>query len=228
MDALRELAEWSWEGYTERLAAKGYSLYLRKDSKDRIRGYILKKGNTMYKASELGKGRNLTASRITRTWEMLHPKKVEQENHNPKRPVVRKPAPSAHDENVQRPRTVTTDNSPIHEEYTAWQPGRLRAEFEYSGKEYKRYIPEKVFGYFNDEFDCRELSNWQNLQGLAMAFFTLVASPYGQVTGGGGGGSRSDLSWGRDPKEDGMEFARRPAHEALRMIGRQTKNGMRR
>ena len=41
MDALRELAEWSWEGYTERLAAKGYSLYLRKDSKDAIRGYIL-------------------------------------------------------------------------------------------------------------------------------------------------------------------------------------------
>jgi len=159
---------------------------------------------------------------------MLHPEKAEQENQNPKRSVVRKPAPSAYNENIQRSSTVTTDNSPVHEEYTAWQPDRLRADFEYGGMEYKRYIPEKVFGYFNDEFDCRELSNWQDLQGLAMAFFTLVASPYGQVTGDGGGGSQSDLSWGRDPKEDEMEFARRCAREALRMIGRQAKNGMRR
>ena len=228
MEALRELAEWSWEGYAERLAAKGYSLYLRKDSKDGICGYILRKGNTRYKASELGKGRNLTASRITRTWEMLHPKKVEQENQNPKRPVVKKPAPPVHNENIQRSSTITTDNSPVQEEYTVWQPDRSRTEFEYGGKEYRRYIPEKVLEYFNDEFDCRELSNWQDLQGLAMAFFTLVASPYGQVTGGGGGGSQSDLSWGRDPKEDEIEFARRCAREALRMMGRQTKNGMRR
>lgn len=119
-------------------------------------------------------------------------------------------------------------NSPVHEEYTAWQPDRSRTEFEYGGKEYRRYIPEKVLEYFNEEFDCRELSNWQDLQGLAMAFFTLVASPYGQVTGGGGGGPQSDLSWGRDPKEDEMEFARRCAREASRIIGRQTKNGMRR
>ena len=36
MEALRELDEWSWEGYQERLAAKGYDLYLRKDKKDVI------------------------------------------------------------------------------------------------------------------------------------------------------------------------------------------------
>lgn len=228
MDALRELAEWSWEGYTERLAAKGYNLYLRKDSKDGIRGYILRKGNTRYKASELGKGRNLTASRITRTWETLHSKMAERENPTTERPVLRKPTTPSYNGNEQRVRATAADNSPVHEEYTVWQPDRSRAEFEYGGKEYKRYIPEKVFGYFNDEFDYRELSNWQDLQGLAMAFFTLVASPYGQVTGGGGGGSQSDLNWGRDSKEDELEFARRCAREASRVIGRQTKTGMRR
>lgn len=29
MEALRELGRWSWEGYADRLAAKGYGLYLR-------------------------------------------------------------------------------------------------------------------------------------------------------------------------------------------------------
>ena len=72
MEVLRELDNWSWDGYQERLAAKGYELYLRKDKKDVIRGYVLLKGNTKFKASELGKGRNLTASRIRQTWEKLH------------------------------------------------------------------------------------------------------------------------------------------------------------
>ena len=63
LEALRELDKWSWDGYKKLLAAKGYELHLRKDKKDMIRGYVLCKGNTRFKASELGKGRNLTASR---------------------------------------------------------------------------------------------------------------------------------------------------------------------
>lgn len=78
MEALRKLDEWSWDGYKELLAAKGYDLYLRKDKKDVIRGYVLCKGNTRFKASELGKGRNLTASRIKQTWEKLHPEQDRQ------------------------------------------------------------------------------------------------------------------------------------------------------
>ena len=73
MKALRELDRWSWDGYKERLADKGYELHLRKDKKDMIRGYVLCKGNTRFKASELGKGRNLTASRIRQTWKSHSP-----------------------------------------------------------------------------------------------------------------------------------------------------------
>ena len=61
--------------------------------------------------------------------------------------------------------------------------------------------PDKVLDFFNDEFDYRELANWQDLQNLAMAYFTLITSPYEVTSGGGGGGSQSDLKWGRDPKE---------------------------
>ena len=67
MEALRELDEWSWEGYAEKLAAKGYELYLRKDEEKVVRGYVLHKGSSRFKGSELGKGRNLTASRTDQT-----------------------------------------------------------------------------------------------------------------------------------------------------------------
>ena len=220
MEALRELDKWSWDGYQERLAAKGYKLYLRKDKKDVIRGYVLLKGNTMFKASELGKGRNLTASRIRQTWEKLHSEQAKQS-----RPTSKPTVPNSA---KQKPQPVIRQSNPIFEDYTDYKSNRQPTEFEHDGKTYKRYLPDKVLDFFNDEFDYRELANWQALQNLAMAYFTLIASPYEVTSGGGGGGSQSDLKWGRDPEEDEMEFARRCAREASHRLGIQKKSGMKR
>lgn len=220
IEALQELGEWSWDGYTERLAAKGYKLHLRKDKSGVIRGYVLCKGNTRFKASELGTGRNLTASRIEKTWEKLHPAQARQANPTPKQPVV-------NDAGQKHPSNVLPFH-PVYEDYKEWQPDRLHTKFAHEGKDYDRYIPEKVLDCLDNEFDYRELVNWQDLQNLAIAYFTLVASPYGEVSGGDGGGSQSDLKWGRDPKEDEIEFARRCAQEASRRLGKQKKSGMKR
>ena len=223
MEALRELDAWSWKGYIERLATKGYTLYPRKDNEGVIRGYVLHKGSSRFKGSELGKGRNLTASRIERTWEKLHSEQTKQAKQESPAPN-----PSITDEAAQKPQPEKQRNTPVHENYTEWQSDRLRTEFEHGGKTYDRYIPGEVLDCLNDEFDHRELANWQALQNLAIAFFTLVASPYGEVSGGGGGGSQSDLKWGRDPEEDEIEFARRCAREASRRLGKQMKSGMKR
>lgn len=228
MEALRELDEWSWKGYAEKLAPKGYELHLRKDKKDVIRGYVLHKGSSRFKGSELGKGRNLTAFRIEQTWEKLYPGQAEQESPTTKQSIVTTAKPPIHTEAGHKPQTDAGRNNPVYEYYTEWQPDRLRTEFEHDGKNYDRYIPEKVLDCLNDEFNHRELANWQVLQNLAIAFFTLVASPYGEISGGGGGGSQSDLKWGRDPEEDEIEFMRRCAREASHRLGRQKKSGMRR
>lgn len=228
MEALRELNEWSWNGYRERLAAKGYDLYLRKDKKNVIRGYVLLKGNTKFKASELGKGRNLTASRIRQTWEKLHEDKAQQVRPATKQSVVPTPKPSVSTATKQKPQPVIRQNNPVFENYTSYKPNCQPTEFEHDGKTYKRYLPDEVLDFFNDEFDYRELANWQALQNLAMTYFTLITSPYEVSSGGGGGGSQSDLKWGRDPKEDEIEFARRCALAASNRIGRHPKGGMKR
>ena len=228
MEALRELDKWSWDGYQERLTAKGYELYLRKDKKDVIRGYVLLKGNTKFKASELGKGRNLTASRIKQTWEKLHSDKTQQVRPATKQPVVSTPKPSVPNGTRQKPQPVIRQNNPIFENYTTYKPNSQPTEFEHDGKTYNRYLPDKVLDFFNDEFDYRELANWQDLQNLAMAYFTLITSPYEVTSGDGGGGSQSDLKWGRDPKEDEIEFARRCAQAASNRIGRHSKGGIKR
>lgn len=228
MEALRELNEWSWNGYRERLAAKGYDLYLRKDKKNVIRGYVLLKGNTKFKASELGKGRNLTASRIRQTWEKLHEDKAQQVRPATKQSVVPTPKPSVSTATKQKPQPVIRQNNPVFENYTSYKPNCQPTEFEHDGKTYKHYLPDEVLDFFNDEFDYRELANWQALQNLAMTYFTLITSPYEVSSGGGGGGSQSDLKWGRDPKEDEIEFARRCALAASNRIGRHPKGGMKR
>ena len=232
MEVLRELDNWSWDGYQERLAAKGYELYLRKDKKDVIRGYVLIKDNTRFKASELGKGRNLTASRIRQTWEKLHPEqdrqKAKQANPTSQPTVTSTPKPTVPNAAKQKPQSVIRQSKPVFEDYTDYKPNRLPTEFEHDGKTYKRYLPGKVLDFFNDKFDYQELANWQDLQNLAMAYFTLIASPYEVTSGGGGGGSQSDLKWGRDPEEDEIEFARRCAREASHRLGIQKKSGMKR
>ena len=220
MEALRELDKWSWDGYKERLSTKGYELHLRKDKKGVIRGYVLCKGNTRFKASELGKGRNLTASRIRQTWEKLHHEQAKQSHPTPKPPVLNAAK--------QKPQPVIRQSNPVYEDYTDYKSNRLPTEFEHDGKTYKRYLPDKVLDFFNDEFDYQELANWQDLQNLAMAYLTLLASPYGEVSSGGGGSSQSDLKWGRDPEEDEIEFARRCAREASHRLGIQKKSGIKR
>ena len=228
IEALRELDEWSWDGYKERLAAKGYDLYLRKDKKDVIRGYVLLKGNTKFKASELGKGRNLTASRIRQTWEKLHSGNVRQVFTTAKQPVISTPKPSVSNGTGQNPQPVIQQSNPIFEDYTDYKPNRQPTEFEHDGKTYKRYLPDMVLDFFNDEFDYREFANWQDLQNLAMAYFTLITSPYEVTSGGGDGGSQSDLKWGRDPDEDEIEFARRCAREASHRLSTHKKSGIKR
>ena len=106
IEVLRGMSSWSWEDYTRRLATKGYKLYQRKDKEGLIRGYVLIKGNAKYKASELGKGRNLTASHLRQTWERLHPEQVKQKEVEPKRPVVPTSSPSITNETIQKPQPV--------------------------------------------------------------------------------------------------------------------------
>ena len=210
------------------LPPKAMSYICARTKKDVIRGYVLLKGNTKFKASELGKGRNLTASRIKQTWEKLHSDK------NATSPSGYQTTGCIYTEAVRsqwyatKPQPVIRQNNPIFENYTTYKPNSQPTEFEHDGKTYNRYLPDKVLDFFNDEFDYRELANWQDLQNLAMAYFTLITSPYEVTSGGGGGGSQSDLKWGRDPKEDEIEFARRCAQAASNRIGRHSKGGIKR
>ena len=208
LDVLGKMGKWSLDDYFARLEAKGYDVKIRKDDKGIVRGYILKKGNAKFKASELGKGRNLMASKLEGTWKKLH----DTQNQQTK---------------------IDRRESDIRPDYTAYRPDTRRVEFEYEGKFYSCFIPEQVMRVFDDEFDFREIENWADLINeacyhfaVAMSFMSFLNTP--TYVSGGGGASNNDLPRKRDDIEEEIARARRCAAAARSKIGIVKRKGIRR
>ena len=89
------------------------------------------------------------------------------------------------------------------------------------------YIPNNVMQLFDDEFDYRETENHKELTDYAVALFVgMMNVPV--APSDGGGGTSSDLPWGRNEDEDEMERARRCARAAIAKHGRQPKTSRKR
>lgn len=211
MEVLQSMGSWSWDEYAARLRDKGYEILELRDSKKILRGYALIKGNASYKASRLGKGRNLTASKIEATWKKLHQtRKITQTvpTTKPGIPVVIK----------------TFSGQPG---YTSYNSGTVSYDLVVQGRNFRLYIPEEADNEFEDEFDYRETANHKELTDMAVALFVgLMDTPF--VPSSGGGGSNEESPWGRKEDEDDREWARRCARMAARCMGKKPKSGYRR
>lgn len=219
MDILRAMPSWSWEDYAARIRAKGYTIMIRPGKKGPY-GYSIGKGKARFKASELGTGRKLTASRIENTWNKLHSQSetksvqpVKNAGTKPVAPVVSKP--------VVSPDKQVTD-------YTSWREGTSRYELTHGGITSQFYIPNDVMQVFDDEFDYREIANWQELTDMAVALFVGLTVLDTVSTGSGGGGSSNDDNWRDRKDEEEIERARRCARAAAVHLGKTLKSGRRR
>lgn len=219
MDILRAMPSWSWEDYAARIRAKGYSIMIRPGKKGPY-GYSIGMGKARFKASELDTGRKLTASRIEDSWNRLHSQSavksaqpVKKSGTKPVAPVVSKP--------VVSPDKQVTD-------YTSWREGTSRYELTHEGKTSQFYIPNDAMQVFDNEFDYREIVNWQELTDMAVALFVGLTALDTVTTGSGGGGSSNDDNWRDRKDEDEIERARRCARAAAARLGRNLKSGRRR
>lgn len=216
MDILRVMSSWSWNDYAARIRTKGYTIMIRPGKKGPY-GYSIGKGKATFKASELGTGRKLTASRIEDTWNRLHSQSETKAKQLVKnagtKPVVSRP--------VVSPDKQVTD-------YTSWQEGTSRYELTHGGKTSQFYIPNDVMQVFDDEFDYREIVNWQELTDMAVALFVGLTALDTVSTGSGGGGSSNDDNRRDRKDEDEIERARRCARAAAVHLGKTLKSGRRR
>ncbi len=213
MEVLRLMPSWSWDEYKNVLAQKGYVVHEREDKNGGLRGYALVNGNTKYKASELGGGRNLMISKISATWEKLH--------HQPAIAIRNNTTQAVQQATAHKATTID------YTQYLPDRPDMTPYTLTHESKEHLFYIPEKVLDCFNDEFDYRFVANCQELTDMAVTIFVGLLETPNVATSGGGGGSQSNLPW-RDKDEDDLQWARRCARAAGRLLGKKTKTGLKR
>ncbi len=219
MDILRAMPSWSWNDYAARIRTKGYIIMIRPGKKG-VYGYSIGMGKARFKASELGTGRKLTASRIEDTWNKLHSqsavKSKQLVKHARTKPVVP----------VVSKSVVSLDKQVV--DYTSWRESTSGYDLSHNGKTSRYYIPNDVMQIFDDEFDYREIVNWQELTDMAVALFVGLTALDTVSIGSGGGGSSNNDNWRDRKDEDEIERARRCARAAAAHLGKTQKSGRRR
>ncbi len=220
MDALRSMDSFDWNDYVERLKQCGYDVMLQKDSQNVVRGYSIKRGNSTYKSSSLGKSRNLMPSKIEMTWEELHKDILQQNNADKKN----------HAENTSA--ELQTANNARCRNCNEYQPQPLvHHSINWNYRNYEIDIPSNVNDILMQNVSLVEnnvFATINDLQQTAILLFAGYLDAATQMSESSGGGGSTPDGWGKDEDEDDLEWARRCARMASHMCRPAIKRGNRR
>ena len=206
-DILRGMSRYDWDTYKHGLESRGYKVHEQRDKQGVLHGYTVLRGSSRFKSSKLGKGRDLTASKLESTWKKLHPVA----------PSVVKPSSTV-------VTSQTTGRKPITERYAERQnavqpkteaPSVFRKILSVDGKNYSVAMPVEAYKAMEENITAPDESvPVENVLNVAMLLFMNYVDAATTVaeSSGGGGGTSSD--WGKDKDEDEREWARRCAGHA--------------
>ena len=204
MDVLKAMSVFSWEVYTRRLASKGYDLQFRRDSNGEVRGYTVRMGNSIFKSSQLGKGRNLVPSKIEATWRKLH--------------QAVPPLTHIHSWQNDRPNFVSMPQpEPVHSINTQTS---VSHKIDVNGHTHNIEIPQKAYDAIKEEvadfkMDGDTTEHVTNMALLIFAGYIDAATSMSESYGGGGTAPSS--GWGKND-DDEWEWAKYCAQLAHSMV----------
>lgn len=209
MDALRSMDMFDWNDYVNQIKQSGYDVILQKDSQNEVRGYSVKRGNSTYKSSSLGKSRNLMPSKIVATWEQLHKDKLQQQNIGMEN-CTENAVSQLQTANNARCRNCNENQS---------QP-LVHHSINCNYRNYEIDVPSSANDILMQEVSLPENNVFATINDLQQTAFLLFAGYLDAATqmseSSGGGGSTPD-GWGKDKDEDDLEWARRCARMASQM-----------
>ena len=207
MEILRKMDKFSWKQYESELTKRGYKVHLQEKEGGGVYGYSIKRGNSTYKSSVLGIGRNFTPSKIEATWLKLHP----QERKSDRTKQVSRQTRTANTSSFLQPQTT---------------PLPIMRHYDITTDEYHKFhveIPEAADNIIRQDCSLEEahpLAKIEEIQHTALLLFAgyLDAATSMAVSSGGGGSDTGGC--GRDKDEDELEWARRCARMANSMCKR--------
>lgn len=220
MDALRSMDRFDWSDYVERLKQSDYDVLLQKDSQDVVRGYSIKRGNSTYKSSSLGKGRNLMPSKIEATWKDLHKDILQQDKADKENQVKNTSA------------ELQTANNARCRNCNEYQPQPLvHHSINWNYRDYEIEIPSNANDILMQNMSLPKnnvFATINDLQQTAILLFAGYLDAAIQMSESSGGGGSTPDGWCRDKDEDDLEWARRCARMASHICRPAIKRGNRR
>ena len=211
MNVLSSMSAFDWNVYTDRLRSKGYNIELIRDKTNqaKVHGYRFKLGRTTIKASELGVGRNLTASKIESTFHRLHPQAF---------PISQRSSAFVQNPTTEESRDVAKPSGLSHP-YNVVQPKGspcFRKVLQVDGKHFNIQMPTIAYDAMNSCIKVPEngSASHNDIMNVSMLLFMGYLDAATSMSESCGGGGSSGSSWGRDKDEDDRDWARRCAMQA--------------
>ena len=209
MDVLRSMPVFDWHVYANRLRNKGCDIELVRDKtgQAKVHGYRFTFGRTTIKASELGVGRNLTASKIENTFRRLHPQAT---------PIGQRAYTSASTALDNRSQMVSSCQSRISAVAQPQVSPKFRKILQVDGMHYNILMPTAAYDAMNN---CIEVSengsvSHDDIMNVAMLLFMNYLDAATSMSESCGGGGSPGSGWGRGKDEDDRDWARRCAMQA--------------
>ena len=221
-DVLRKMSRFDWNYYAAGLAEHGYHVELKRASDGEVKGYTVAKVNSIYKSSELGKGRKLMPSKILATWRLYHPEATKR-TVTPVTPAKPRIQP------MPQPKPVVRQSKPV----TVVDTPKMR-HFDFSTDEFHKYpvdISDKALNVINENIALDKDNIFATIEGIRETALLLFANYLDAATtiaaqNGGGGGGNQTSGWGRDKDEDELSWAHRCAMMANRLCRPRKKIGI--
>ncbi len=211
MDVLRSMPVFDWNVYANRLRDKGYDIELVRDKtgQAKVHGYRFTFGRTTIKASELGVGRNLTASKIENTFRRLH----QQTSPIGQRPSASPLRPSSLD---SRNTAISSGQSRSNDVAQSAIPARFRKIIEVDGERFNIVMPRTAYDMMKNSIEVPEngSASHNDVLNVAMLLFMNYLDAATSMSESCGGGGSPGSGWGRDKDEDDRDWARRCAMQA--------------
>ena len=193
---LKAMSKFDWTTYCQMLSAKGYDIKLTKDEKEVVKGYAIRKGNSIYKSSIFGKSRKLMPSKIKATWAGLHA--------SDKQALIQSKEAGSQTKAHNHRETVVLSKFPTHHH-----------SISVDGEQFEVDIPDMVKSVFDKEFGSldEEAKQTDVLKVAVLLFAGYLDAATSMAASSGGGGSPGS-GWGKDKDDDERNWAVRCAKMA--------------
>lgn len=197
---LRGMPNYDWSSYKHGLESRGYKVHEQRDKQGILHGYTILRGNSRFKSSTLGKGRNLTISKLEATWKKLHPV-----------------APSVDKPGYTIGTSHTTERKSLKEHNSARQsiaqskpemPSVFRKILSVGDKNYSIVMPVEAYTAMKEAIESPDESvPVENVLNVAMLLFMNYVDAATTISESCGGGGSTSSNWEKDDDEDERERA---------------------